>query len=347
MSAPLIPLTIAGISYPAYTIQTDTLTRNTTPAGPPAPAVITRTRGDHGPHPAPLRARIEILGTDLTDAYTNAYAALASAKAAPAAGGRVTWYGGAFDLAAVTAYDMEPTSSESVTLTLELLPAHEPTHYGHIIPIEDDAPRAGLWLPPSNLLFTRAPNSSPALTRPATHVGQLHPPTSGWYSAYYPLNPQPPAYPDAAPYDPARIDLVGVIRATALHPQGIHLITAGGGTIAAVLHGPDFYLLDQWPSPAVIATIAHGYTPTPNEWWAIRLTATRLTGTNYRYDTKLWNARTHPQGEPEQPQLTGTRDKGANIVAAGVNVNTPTGNHLDLAHMAVAYGGAPAPTINP
>lgn len=346
MSAPLIPLTIAGTPYPAYTIQTDTLVLNTTPAGPPAPARITRARGDHGPHPAPLRARIEILGTNLTDAYTNAYAALESAKAAAGTGARVTWYGGAFDLLDVTNYDMEPTSAESVTLTLELLPAHEPTHYGHLLPIRDTDARANLWS--VNAAPQTVTNASPALARPNTPARRTVSPGSGHYMTDYPLAANPPAYPDAAPYDPDRIDAVGIIRCSALQTYGIHLSANPGNLlpIAAVITQTTFGIWDINDN-VVLASAPHGYTITALEWWAIRLTATRLTGTNYRYEAKMWNARTRPQGEPAGIQAAANRDKSSPLTAAGAYMNIIAGQWIEVPHLALAYGGAPAPTINP
>lgn len=348
MSAPLIPLTIAGADYPYYTVPSDPLNMSTTPAGPPQPARITRTRGDHGPRPAPFRARIEITGTSLTDAYTNAYAAVEAAKAAAAAGeSRVAWYGGAFDLADVAYYDLEPAGPESVTLTLELLPHTTPWHYGHLLPIAANDPRANLWTP-NDLTRIRVANSSPALTRPTTEALRHAVTISGPQLTYYPLTTSA-GLPDAAPYDGARVDAVGVIRAspalTGGMNYGIHLRDSLGRSIAAVISATTFYLLDLTDN-VTLDSITHGHTIAPNEWWAFRLTSTHLTGDNYRYEAKAWNARTHPQGEPDAYQITANRGTQAPAFAGAVT-NLVGSTHTDLAHMALAYRGAPAPTLNP
>lgn len=367
MSAPLIPLTIAGAEYPAYTIPSDTLAMSTTPAGPPAPAVITRTRGDHGPNPSPLRARIEITGTSLTDAYANAYAALESAKAAPANQGRVTWYGGAFDLAALTGYDIEPAGPESVTLTLELLPAHEPTHYGVILPTSDQDPRPGLWDGNTfaGATYEHPRNTSPALPRPRTPTARVTSVGHARTYAYYPLAPipGPGGFAHAAPYHPDEIDVTAVIRGNfssegLAQRVGIHLmtITESFTPIALMAHNviadPVVFGACQITNISTSETVGPAaFLPAQqraSEWLALRLRATRQAGTEYHYQGKVWNARMNPAGEPPEWNTAGTTDLGAAPTYAGIALyHTETGRYVEAARITVAYRGAPAPTINP
>lgn len=335
----LVPLTLypptgAATTHDYYTVRDTHAERAAIPDGPSVGGAITRLHGDRLPRPAPQTFAVEIPAATLADAYTAGRALIEAAKTAA----RVTWYAGAFDVAAVLRASIEPAGPDSVTVTLELLPSAAPTHYGLMLPVHTTTgwtARTG-----TTLAAVNAANTNPALCRPTTPALNATAATgTGYWTATHPI--------DAQPYDPDAVEILAVIRSS---------VTPGGGNgfgllietpttkTAAYITATTSLLLNR-DAYAVIASATNNPAPVAGEWWTFRVRATRVDAATTRLDLKAWSRRTHPTGEPAAWQVTATRAASDDPHAAGPYM-AGIGQYVEVARMTTGTGGAPAPGGN-
>lgn len=335
----LIPLTIYHPTDPPaildfYTSDGRVGPRAATADGPNPSAAITRTRGDLLPQPATVSFTAEITAADLTAAYTAARAIAATAKGAI----RVTYYAGAFNVATLTRYSMEPAGPDSVTLNLEFLPTATPTHYGLTLPTDT----VDGWSPYAAQSFTDTPviNTSPALPRPDMRMLQLRRTGAGagYYGALRTIS--------GAPYDPSDMEFFAIARATSVPAAGDGFgILAAPAAVALYVSSTHLVLLNR-DAYATLATAAMPALPAQaGEYWAFRLRITRETPARVRYFGKAWSRRSHPNGEPAAWQVTATRNTPTDPTFTGPYYTLPIGHGVDVAMMTTGTGAAPAPSI--
>lgn len=334
---PLTPLTITTSSgttsvawYRQRGVQDPRAARAT---GPTTGGSITRLAGDLLPVPATIAFDV-IVPPDAGDpdtleaAYTAAYDLLETARAAT----RVTWHGGAVNVHPLVRASMTPDGPAEILLTLEWIP--KSPNPG---PLLDGL--ALTWTARTGTSTTRETitNEHPAFTRPAAPAQRVtYTGSASYHRATIDLTD--------APATPDEIDVAAILRPnyTPGGGSGIGITLGNSGNAACLNVGAANLTLLDYNAYAVKATSTPNYAVAAGETWALRMHARRDSATTYTVQGRAWSARTHPSGEPSTWLVTTTGWSLSDLTRAGAGGAIPSGQHVDVLALRVAFDGTPA-----